>query len=337
MKTCHRLPSLDALRTFEVAARRLSFTEAAQELFVTQGAVSQRIKALEAELGEALFFRHKNGLALSPKGEQLARRVREAIEHIWSAFDDAVAVRPLRVSVLPSFASCWVMPRLPRFMQLYPRAQVEILAQGEVVNLFRSDIDLAIRFGPGRHAELKSERLMGDSVVPVCAPDLLLRHPVPRAPADLAGMPILHDTPTEHDGSGTDWATWLTHVGAPDVDLGPGQRFSQADFIIDAAARGLGIALARTRLIGEHLAAGRLVRLPMPAMPTAYDYYLIWREETGNATAAFRAWLRAEAEAAEQEANGADAMPPGDAHPPLPPPQRSPAPARRAAPSPPPA
>jgi LysR family transcriptional regulator, glycine cleavage system transcriptional activator len=299
MKRRFRLPSLDALRTFEVAARRLSFTAAAEELFVTQGAVSQRIKALEDEIGEPLFFRHKSGLRLSPKGEQLARKVREAIEHIHSAFDDAAASRPLRVSVLPSFAHLWIMPRLPRFMASNPAVRVEMLAQGEVVDLYRSDIDLAIRFGPGRYDGLMSERLMGDSVIPVCTPELLSRYAEPRTAADLVGMPILRDAPTEHDGSGTDWATWLVRVGWPQVDLGPGQLFSQADFTIDAAARGLGVALARASLIGEHLAAGRLVRLPLPAVPTPYSYHMIWRAETGEATAVLRRWLRSEAEAAD--------------------------------------
>jgi LysR family glycine cleavage system transcriptional activator len=225
--------------------------------------------------------------------------VREAIEHIQSAFDDATASRPLRVSVLPSFASCWVMPRLPRFVASNPTVRVELLAQGEVVDLHRADIDLAIRFGPGRHEGLMSERLMGDSVIPVCAHELLARYTPPRTPADLVGMPILRDAPTEHDGSGTDWATWLARVGWPQLDLGPGQLFSQADFTIEAAARGLGVALARASLIGEHLAAGRLVRLPLPAVPTSYAYHLIWRPETSDATAGLRAWLRSEAEATD--------------------------------------
>jgi LysR family glycine cleavage system transcriptional activator len=301
MKTRFRLPSLDALRTFEVAARRLSFTAAAEELFVTQGAVSQRVKALEEEIGEPLFFRHRSGLRLSPKGEQLARHVREAIEHIQSAFADSAACGPLRVSVLPSFASCWLMPRLPRFMAANPELRVELLTQSALVDLHHEDIDLAIRFGRGPFDGFHSERLMGDSIIPVCAPELLRSHEVPRTPADLVGMPILRDAPTEHDGSGTDWATWLARVGAPQIDLGAGQLFNQADFTIDAAARGIGVALARASLIGEHLAAGRLVRLPLPAVPAAYAYYAVWRAESEEATAPLRAWLRSEAAAADAE------------------------------------
>jgi LysR family glycine cleavage system transcriptional activator len=302
MKSRFRLPSLDALRTFEVAARRLSFTAAAEELFVTQGAVSQRVKALEEEIGEPLFYRHRNGLRLSPKGEQIARHVREAIEHIQSAFDDGAGGRALRVSVLPSFASCWLMPRLPRFMAANPEVRVEILTQAALVDLHRDDIDLAVRFGRGNDDGFCSERLMGDSVIPVCSPELLRAYEAPRTPSELVGMPILRDVPTEHDGSGTDWATWLACVGWPQIDLGPGQLFSQADFVIDAAARGLGVALARASLIGEHLAAGRLMRLPLPAVATRYAYHVIWRAESEPATAALRAWLRSEAGAADVDA-----------------------------------
>lgn len=303
MRIRRKVPSLNALRFFEVAARRLSFTEAADELCVTQGAVSQRIKALEAEFGELLFHRRKSGLALTLAGERLALGVREAIERIQAALDGGDArPRPLKVSVLPSFASCWLMPRLHRLAAQHPATCVELLAQGEVIDLQEADIDLAIRFGPGRYRGLDCQRMMGDSVVPVCAPGLYARHGEPRTPGDLARMPILYDSPTEQDGSCTDWASWLDQVGSAHVGLKPGQRFSQADLAIEASARGLGVALARVSLIGEYLAAGRLVRLPMPSVPTSYAYHLVWRAETGVATEALRRWLLSEA--AAQEASG---------------------------------
>lgn len=295
MASRHRVPSLNALRFFEAAARRLSFTAAAQELCVTQGAVSQRVKALEDELGELLFHRRKGGLALTQAGERLSLGVRDAIERIRAALDGDARPRPLKVSVLPSFATCWLLPRLHRLAERHPMTHVELLAQGEVVDLRETGIDLAIRFGPGRYPNLVTERLMGDSLVPVCAPSLLARHGDPRAPGDLARMPILHDAPTERDGSGTDWASWLSQVGCPHVQLDRGQRFSQADLAIDAAARGLGVALARVSLISEHLAAGRLVRLSLPELPTSYAYHLAWREEAGAGTEALRAWLSSEA------------------------------------------
>ena len=289
------MPSLDALRAFEVAARRLSFTKAAQELCVTQGAVSQRIKSLEIDLGGALFHRRATGLALTHSGERLANGVREAVALIYAAMDDDAAPRPLKVSVLPSFAFCWMVPRLHRLAKQHASMRVEVLAQGEVVDLHDTGIDLAIRFGPGQPGGLASQRLMGDSVVPVCAPSLFTALGCPQHPDDLCGAPILRDSPTEQDGSGSDWASWLAKVGAPHVRLEPGQRFNQADLLIEAAARGLGVALARTSLIGEHLVAGRLRRLPMPSVTTNYAYHLIWRADTAAPTARLRAWLLAEA------------------------------------------
>ena len=300
VRTRRTVPSLDGLRAFEVAARRLSFTEAGQELCVTQGAVSQRIKSLEAELGMALFHRHRTGLALTPPGIRLAEGVGAAMERIREALDaleGAHTSRPLKLSVLPSFALCWVVPRLHRLAERCPAIRVELLAQREVVDLRNSDIDLAVRFGPAPAAALPSTRLMGDSVMPVWSPALHAHHGDLRAPADLLGLPILYDSPTEHDESGSDWASWLTRVGCSGVVLPAGQHFSQADLTIEAAVQGLGVALARLSLVGAHLAAGRLLRLGMPALPTAYDYHLIWRPETRAATQALRAWLQDEADA----------------------------------------
>lgn len=300
MSNRRQMPSLDALRAFEVAARRLSFTEAGRELCVTQGAVSQRIKALELELGATLFHCRKAGLALTPTGQHLAGGVREAIDRIHKALDEIdrdPAHRPLKVSVLPSFAFCWILPRLHRLAERHPATRVELLAQAEVIDLRESDVDLAIRFGPGRCQGLVSQHLMSDSVVPVCAPALLERYERPRTPGDLAHLPILRDSPTERDDSGTDWASWLRRIGWPQVELEPGQHFSQADLVIEAAVRGLGVALARLSLIAEYLTAGRLVRLSMPALPTAYAYHLLWRPDADAATEVLRAWLLSEAAA----------------------------------------
>ena len=294
-----RLPSLDGLRAFEVAARRLNFTEAGLELCVTQGAVSQRIKALELELGAALFVRGKAGLALTPDGQRLARGVGEALERIRQALEGFGhhGARPLKVSVLPSFALCWMLPRLHRLATHSPATRVELLAEREVVDLRQGGIDLAVRFGAGNTVGYRSERLMEDSVVPVCAPALAPPHGAAFTVADLVRLPILHDSPADLDASGSDWASWLRRVGAGGVVLPPGQHFGQADLVIEAAARGLGVALARLSLVGDHLASGRLVRLPLPALPTAYAYHLVWRPETDLATATLRAWLHDEARA----------------------------------------
>ena len=295
MNLRRKVPSLNALRFFEAAARRLSLTQAADELCVTQGAVSQRIKALEAELGYKLFRRTPAGLVLTHEGARLASGVRDGLERIEAAWNGEAATRPLRLSVLPSFAACWLVPRLGRLSERCPSARVELLAQSAAVDLQQEGVDLAIRFGLGRYPGLTSRPMMGDSVVPVAAPSLLERYPPPQVPADLARVPILYDAPTEHDASGTDWASWLEQVGCPDVAFRPGPRFSQADLVIEAAARGLGVALARVSLAAEHLASGRLVRLNLQAVPTSYSYHLVWRAEASAHTEEVRSWLMAEA------------------------------------------
>jgi len=294
-----KVPSLNALRFFEASARRLNLTQAAEELCVTQGAVSQRIKSLEAELGEKLFHRTKNGLLLTEAGERLASGVRDGLERIAAAWHAESEPRPLRLSVLPSFATCWLVPRLGRLNEDHPATRVELLAQGQAVDLRQESVDLAIRFGLGRYPGLISQPMMGDSVVPVCAPSVLRQYGVPRAPEDLARMPILHDAATERDASGTDWESWLDQVGCAGVAIGRGARFSQADLMIEAAARGLGVALARVSLAAEYLATGRLIRLKLGEVPACYSYHLVWRAEVSAETEELRGWLLSEAAAGQ--------------------------------------
>jgi LysR family glycine cleavage system transcriptional activator len=294
------LPPLDALRAFEAAARRLSFTEAAEELHVTQGAISQRVKALELDLGTPLFRRLTRRLELTPDGERLARGVREGLDHIVGALagiDRNAVAGALTISVLPSFASRWLMPRLPLFHALHPEVELYVLAAAQPVDLNLNGIDGAIRFGHGRYPGLRATYLMADSVAPVCAPGLLERYPPIRTVGDLAALPLLHDTPTESDPSMSDWASWLTHVGAPPIRFSSGLRFNQADLTIEAAVRGLGVALARTSLIGDDLAQRRLVFAYPRAAPTAYTYYFVCRPESHSCPRIthFREWLMAEA------------------------------------------
>ena len=294
-----RLPSLDGLRAFEVAARHLSFTEAAEELFVTQGAVSQRIKALEQELGFALFDRRVRGLALTPKGERLARGIRLGVGQIaeaLAALDDAVSAGPLVLSVLPSFAGRWLIPRLAHLTAREPDIHVQVLADRRLADLSDRRIHAAIRFGPSPPPDLAATALMGDTIAPAWAPALLAQYGHVSRVADLAHLPILHDSSVEGDPSGTDWASWLNHIGAPDVRLPAGQRFSEPGLALEAAVNGLGIALARASLIGADLAAKRLVQLALPVVPSAYRYYLLCLPEMRNdpRLARFRDWLLAE-------------------------------------------
>lgn len=299
-----RTPSLDALRIFAVAARHLSFTEAASQLNLTQSAVSHRIRGLEEELGLTLFKRLTRRLELTPHGRMLARKVSNAISEIDRSIieldrsDDAA---PLKVTMLPSVASHWLIPRLPRIRRRHPNLDVQVIADPRLLDLRAEGIDLAIRFCRMPHPGYAATRLMGDRVLPVCAPDLLRQF----GPADgidgLLALPLLHDSATDGDGSDSDWRAWLDHHGRPDADCHAGQQFSEASMLINAAVLGLGVALARASLVADQIASGVLVCPLELVAPTAYTYYLLGLAEAGERPkiAMFRNLLVEEAAATE--------------------------------------
>jgi len=299
-----RIPSLDALRIFAVAARHLSFTDAANELNLTQSAVSHRIRGLEEELGLALFERLTRRLELTPQGRVLARKIEQAIGEIdrsivdLARFDDAA---PLKVTMLPSVASHWLIPRLPRIRNRHPGVDVQVIADPRLVDLRAEGIDLAIRFCRAPHPSYAATRLMGDRVVPVCAPELRRQSgPVDSIDALLA-LPLLHDAATEGDHSDSAWRAWLDHLGRRDVACHAGQYFSEAGMMIDAAVLGLGVALARASLVADRLASGALVCPLELTAPTAFSYYLLGLPEAVEQPkiALFRSLLVAEAAATE--------------------------------------
>jgi LysR family glycine cleavage system transcriptional activator len=303
-----RLPSLDTLRAFESAARHQNFTKAANELHVTQSALSQRIAALEDELGFRLFLRNGRQLALTARGGAIAAAMTRALAEITRAFaglEESEAARKLDISVLPSFAARWLMPRLPQFNAAHPDILVQVNAEGRLIDLTASDADLALRFGTGRYPGHRVDFVMDDYVLPVAESGLLARllprgRKAFRSAADLRSAPLLSDSAVERDASGTDWRSWFEHAGVPGVALPGGPRFSQADLMLQAAAQGLGVALARYSLVHDDLVAGRLVPVLAKGMVRArYDYYLVCLPEKAErpAVAAFRDWLLAEARA----------------------------------------
>ncbi len=309
-----RLPALEGLRAFEVASRHLSFTDAAAELFVTQGAVSQRIKALEHELGVTLFRRSARGLSLTREGERLSHGVRTGLGHIADAVarlsapaDDGA----LTLSVLPSFAARWLIPRLHRLADRHPDLHVQVIAEPGLTDLHARRVHGALRFTRRPPLGLIATLLMHDTIAPVCSPGFLAHIGSVAEVGDLAHLPILHDLSTDGDGSGTDWRSWLAYVGHDGLRLPSGQGFSQADLTIEAAASGLGIALARTSLVLADFAANRLVRLPFPAMPTPYSYYLLHLPEMEGdpRLLQLREWLLAEAHQASSWLSTVDGRP----------------------------
>lgn len=292
-----RLPPLDSLRAFEAAARHLSFARAAEEIHVTPAAVSHRVRALELRLDARLFHRLTRRVALTDHGEILAGAVRRGLDEIARGVatlgHTGGAEGPLQVSILPSFAQRWLVPRLARFHARRPGVEVRVLADAQLADLHAGTAQLAIRFGRGRYPGLCAEFLMGDAVMPVCSPSFLRQFgPFDRLEA-LLESPLLHDSDCGPHGSGEDWASWLAFVGRPELACEAGSRFSSAALTLEAAAAGLGVALGRRSLLEDDLASGRLVAAWPVAAPTAFSYWLVCLPEatTTPSLAAFRAWL----------------------------------------------
>lgn len=290
----YQIPSLNGLRAFEVAARHLSFKEAARELFVTPGAVSQQIKVLEGHLGTSLFRRGNRTIEMTEAGRALLPVLREAFQNISDAIERLSgqgAARPLTASVLPSFAIKWLVPRLGRFRERHPEFDVRISTATQLVDFAREEVDLAIRYGLGTWPGVRCDRLMTGELFTVCSPKLLKGdHPI-REPADLRHHTLLHND------SRREWPLWLRVHGVPGIDVARGPSFSDDGLVLQAAIEGQGVALARTVLVEEDLRRGRLRRPFKLSVPSDLAYYIVVPEGRPDTPkiAAFREWLLEEA------------------------------------------
>jgi LysR family glycine cleavage system transcriptional activator len=297
------LPPLNALKVFEAAARHLSFTKAADELHVTPGAVSQQIKSLEDYIGSRLFRRTKRALLLTDAAQASLPILREAFDKLEEASRILTArgdSKRLTVSVAPSLAAKWLVPRLDRFHERMPEVEVWISADMEVVDFAVDDVDLAIRYGGGRYPGLETELLMEESILPVCSPRLLTGARPLKAPQDLAHHPLLHDgSPDQEDLGATNWAMWLKAAGVADVDAKRGAKFNQSSLVIEAAVAGKGVALAKQAIALADLEAGRLVAPFDLTTPSSFSYYLVHpaSKSRNAAVKAFKKWLHEEAAA----------------------------------------
>jgi LysR family glycine cleavage system transcriptional activator len=303
MEQRRRLPPLNALRAFEAAARHLNFSRAADELSVTPGAVSQQIQNLEDYVGVSLFKRTPKGLLLTDPAQIALPALREAFDRLAEAasmLTAAVDGRRLTVSVAPSFAAKWLVPRLGHFEALHPHVDVWISAGMELVDFNNGEIDIAIRYGAGRYPGLEVVRLMQETVIPVASPTLLEGQPL-HDPADLAGHVLLHDGSPDADDSCPDWTMWLAARGVRGVDGTRGPRFNQSSLVIEAAVGGRGVALAKRALAQADLDAGRLVAPFQITTAVDFAYYLVHPKPKGRLpqVKAFMTWLIAEAEAHE--------------------------------------
>lgn len=291
-------PSLSSVRAFEAAARLSSFTKAGAELNITQSAISYSVRELEQRLGLRLFTRDGPRLGLTEAGRTYLPFAAEALERLRAGdralTDPARKDRVLTVSVSPSFAAKWLVPRLGDFIAVHPDIDLRISANPAHVDFADGEIDLAVRHGRGDWPGLSCTRLCEETMFPVCSP-ALLQGAAPRSPADLGAHVLIHHrTPDE-------WRDWLAAFG---VDGGPqvahGPVLNEMSLTIDAAIAGQGVALARSALASRDLGDGRLVRPMRHETPADFAYWIVCSHATARRPNVIRctAWLLEQASAA---------------------------------------
>lgn len=286
-----RLPPLIAVRFFEATARHLSVREAARELHVTPGAVSQQVRRLEAFLGCALFERLPRGLALTPAGADYQAACGEALARIGHATARLApgARRVVLVSCTPGFAAQWLVPRLQGFLQQAPELDVHVNSTNRAVDLAGEGVHFAVRHGLGRYPGLRAEVLLADDLIPVCSPRLVAPRKLARV-GDITGPALLHD---EHRG---DWRLWCEAHGVAGVDCDQGVVFAQSNGAIEATVAGRGFALVRRALVARELATRALIGVRTAPLTTPLAYHLVYPPETliDPTLRRFRDWIVAQ-------------------------------------------
>lgn len=291
------IPPLNPLRTFEVAARHLSFARAADELFVTAAAVSHQIKVLESSLGIKLFSRNGGSLSLTDAGQAYLPAIQQAFRQVADAtrrLHRHKGSRVLKINASPTFSVKWLRPRLEKFFRLYPEIDLKLSTSHHPIDFSREDLDLVVRYGLGNYPGMRSEQAFPVEVIPVCSPRLLGKGPPVREPADLLAYTLLHDG---SDSTHPDWRAWFDHMGVTDADTTRGPTFWPSHLVIDAAIDGLGVALVKRAWVGRDLAEGRLVKLFDATLPVPYAYYISYPEarEQDALIRCFVDWVQAEA------------------------------------------
>ena len=284
------LPPLNALRAFEAAARHCSFSRASEELHVTPAAISHQVKALEARLGVRLFRRLPRALHLTAEGQALLPELRDAFNRLANAVERASARSAhgrLTVSAVTTFALSWLVARLSHFTEAHPEIEVNLIATVQMTDFSRDDVDLVIRYGRGRWAETRQEKLFDDMLTPLCG-KRWRRHLA--RPNDLAKVPLL--AVRGHDS----WRTWLNAAGLTNLSFTTAQAFDSSRIAIDAAIAGAGIAVGNPVLHANLLAERRLVQPFDLVAPSRDSYWLVCPAATADhpKIAAFRDWLLAE-------------------------------------------
>ncbi len=270
------LPPLNWLRTFEVSARSLNFTKAAQELHLTQGAVSQQIRLLERHLGVALFKRLPRGLTLTDEGMSYLPVVQDSISRLAAATNELFNSdqrTPVKIRGSLSFFVHWLAPRLAEFNKLHPNIDIRYISSLWVKDTDADD-DFEIRWGNGQWSGYVSQRLSWDTLFPVCSPELMEREAIEN-PSDLAKTTLLHVLGYEEG-----WGYWLSMINEDLVDPSRGMQLDTLLASLRLAELGVGVALARSSMVEDMLADGRLVELFDQRIPASESFYLVRKSGT---------------------------------------------------------
>ncbi len=300
-----RYPSMSSLRALEAAARHLSYTRAAEDMFVTQSAISHQIKHIEELWGFDLFQRRGRTLILTEAGHAIVPIVRDFIRRLTVTLEDLKEAQSgstaLRVTLLQSFAFKWLVPRLGHFNHEYPDINVWISTSDELVDFDSVNADVGIRLGYGNWSNLYEEMLLQEYVFPVCSPHFLEEYGTPAKPEDLLSLPLLRRNAIDILQR---WRDWFRDADVTVRKMPKGTHFPQTSLAIQAAIDDQGVALARSAHVLDDVKAGRLVRLfPEVKSKSNLSYFFVCirgREHEPQITA-FRGWLKREAELSENE------------------------------------
>jgi LysR family glycine cleavage system transcriptional activator len=285
-----RLPPLNALKAFEAAARQLSFTRAAEELFVTQAAVSHQIKALEEHLGIKLFMRKNRSLLLTEEGQGYFYDIKDIFSQLLEATEKLLAKGAkgaLSVSLPPTFAIQWLVPRLNQFSDLHPEIDVRIKAVDQEESSLTDDVDVAIYYGRGNWSNVSADKLHTEYMIPVCSPMLISEAKPLNTLRDLHHHTLLHDMTRET------WKDWMKSAGIKGLNVNHGPIFSHSSMVLQAAIHGQGVALGHSVLAKPEIDSGRLICPFNEVLVSKNAYYVVCREsqaELGKISA-FRNWM----------------------------------------------
>lgn len=295
---------LNAMRAFEASARHQSFSAAAEELNVTPAAVGQLVRSLEEWLGTPLFHRGSGGrtrLVATDIAQRALPNIRAGFDKLsigLSQLKEGATSSMLTVTVSPSFAAKWLLPRIEHFHLTWPELDVRLDTSLKPLDFVAQGIDIGVRYGLGAWPGLVSEKLMEEEIYPVCSPTLLKQNPQLLDPENLAKQTLIHDLSVDEHTGFASWNGWLEKAGISGIDTKRGLRINNSAAVLQSAIDGHGIALARSVMARDDITAGRLVRMyPDIAFTSTLAYYVVYRQERISLPKleAFRDWLMQEA------------------------------------------